>query len=231
MKSEVIDQKQYDRYCQQIAVVEAASIAVSTNLSGYWWSLWCIYREGTWAVVTDDGKFTTWLGDFTHSSYGVSAQTFYNRMKAIRRWYALGMTDDQVKYLLGSHSEMALTGDLDAWFDKDNLKPEIAKQIEAEHDTPPEYLQRVGGLPPGEARKEVQRLVVKDILYPLAEEWTYTPEQGLLFKLRWENETKGLVWQGTVKITGVQTEPTSTGEVNLPPKVAHYIAGRLGLRM
>lgn len=228
-KGQVIDQNQYTLYSKHIAIVESSASEMTKSQSEYWFSLWIIYRDDLWKSVTDSGKFTDWLGDFSVSRHGCSVQTFYTRMKAVKYWFSLGLPEDKVRLLLGSRSEVALQRDIEAWFEKDGeLKEEVLSQIEAGHESPAEYLERVSQLGPSEARREVQRLTVKDEIFPLPDECLYDTKSGtLLFKLRHDNEGDGLKWIGTIRITGVSED----GVIFLPEQIARYIGKRMGLRL
>lgn len=223
----------YLEYQRQIAIVESASSAMAQTQSEYWWALWVIYRDNLWKSVTASGKFTDWLGDLAVAPYGVSRETFYNRIRNIQRWQALGIPDDKVQHLLGSRNETALHQDIDAWFEKNGqIKEEVAKQIEDGRETPAEFIERVSELAPGEARQEVQRLTVKDKVFCIPDDAVLNVEQGtLMFNVRWDNEEDGLRWLGTCRITGVQIAPESSGEMYCPELVLRFLAKALRLRL
>jgi hypothetical protein len=228
---EVVDSKLYDEYQTRIATVEAASGEISNGNSQYWWNLWQIYRDQSWKAVST--SFVDWLGGFCVEPFGCSRQSFYTRIKNIKRWQTLGISDDKIMLLLGSKNESAIQSDIDDWFNKEGeLKEDVALRIEAGHETPEQFLERTSQLSPGEARSEVQRVVSPDRIFAIPDTAVYDEVSGMLmFNVRWDHERDGVMWLGTVRITGVQIAPESTGQMYLPGKVASFIVKKLGLRL
>ena len=229
----VVDAELYNKHMLYMANVEASEGEIVNSTSEYWYNLYLIHRDKTWKAVTDDGKITTFLRDLSYAPYGCSIQSFYNRMSAIQKWKCLGLTDDKIKLLLGSRTEMALQHDIEAWFSENGeLKPEVAAQIEAGNETPSEYLERVSQLSPTEARQETQRLTVKDKIFLIPDDCNYDVNTGqMLCVARWDNEEDGMMWLGSIRINAVQTAPENTGKVYMPEMVAKFIAKKLGLRL
>jgi hypothetical protein len=228
---ELVDEAKYREYQKRIATVEASAGEVSQGNASYWWNLYLIYRDKSWEVMFP--KFTDWLGDFCSSSYGCSRQSFYTRIKNIKRWQSLGLEDEKIIVLLGSRSETAIQSDIDEWFDeKGELKESVALRIEEGHESPGEYLERASQLSPGEARQEVQRVTTLDKIYPIPDSCVYDEMSGtLLFNVRWDTEEDGCVWMGSCRITGVQLAPEQSGNIYLPEKIARFIVKKLSLRL
>src|SRR3990167_2534192 len=107
----VIDDRspEYLRYQARMAIVEASDGEASEAVSAYWWNLYLIYRDDDWRAEFE--HLRDWLGDFTVKPFGRSRQTFFNVMRAIKRWKAMELADNQVRQLLGKR-KVALEGDL-----------------------------------------------------------------------------------------------------------------------
>jgi len=231
MVGEIVDQRLYDEYQTRMARVEASAGKIAEGNAEHWWSLWEIYRDKSWRV--EYKTFTEWLGMYCVQPYGDSRQSFYTRIKNIKRWQSLGLEDQKIIFLLGSRNETAIQNDIDEWFDSNGeLKESVALRIEAGNETPSEFLERASKLSPGEARQEVQRVFNPEKIYPLDDSVVYDEKTGILmFNIRYDTEEDGCIWLGTVRITGVQIAPESNGLMFLPQRVAQWLCKRLSLRL
>jgi len=230
--TQVVDSVLLTTYDQHMQIVEAAHLAASTSMSDYWWSLWLIRRDGEWKARYE--RFVDWLGDFTVQPFGRSQQTYYSVMGAIDRWYKLGATDEDVQGFLRSGAEMALRVDSKELYGKNGkgpVKPEVVEQIEAGHETPLEYLRRVSELSPGEARREIKRLVEKESLFFLPDDVFYNEKSGeLLVNLRWDSAEDGLVGIWTLRITATEVTPNKVEhKVFLPERLSRFLLSKFGI--
>ena len=218
----------YKRYQASIRIVEMAGDVSEGSEAQYWWQLWVIRRDELWKA--EHKYFTDWLGWFTKQEWGDSQGEYYNKMGLIENLKAVGLTSSAIKSLLGKRAKTALTVDLGRLFTKRGgqrgVKPEVFQQIESGGETPKQFVKRVAGLAPGEARATVLGLVDKFKAF-FHRDAFYDPQRRvILANLQAEHEEKGILGKWTVAIKLTNTE---TGEVEMPDEVKEWLARKMGI--
>lgn len=226
-KQQVIDPRNetWKAYQKQLTVVKASKDESSSLESEYWWALWTIFRDELWRADGEE-KFVDWLGWFTVQPFGDSQGAFYDRMNAIKNWQTLGFTTArEIKYLLKNY-KMAIGPDLKRLMDTDGFKPEIEEQIQGANETPKEFVRRVAELGKGEARKEVLGKVYKNRFFFHRDGAVFDKKRQIIMaNLQWEHEDEGIKGIYTLSLKCTNTE---TGEVEMSPEVAQWLASKLG---
>lgn len=224
------DRRLYEEAMYQ---VEMSFAAIASEVSAYWWNLYQIKQNAWWQCDFD--TFEDWLGDFSVKPYGQSRASFFNVMGAIERFKRIGKTDEEVRELLGKR-KVALEGDLKEMFldgGRGAIRPEIQARLAAGGETVAQFVDRVADLAPGEARQAVRAVLRKDKVY-VVEDQTAEVDGRLLLNMVWESEEDGILWNGTVTISGqeivARRSRLTTAPHQLPPAITDYICSRLGIR-
>lgn len=166
--SKVIPQDVVNQYNSYMADAESAYGAVGSGLGRYWWALYKIYSEKLWVAGFE--SLDDWLGDLSRQSWGPSRASFFSRMKAIKTWFDLGLSEEEVRTLLGN-PKVAIEYDVRRWFAPggSEILPEVRARIEAEGKTPAQVIIEAGELGPSEARKRIRAFLDRDEIYPVGE--------------------------------------------------------------
>lgn len=233
MDQQVISKELIEAYDLSMGRVKSAHQGRMENERDYWVELYTIKRDELWRAKFE--LFKDWLGEFSTEPFGESISTYYAVMGTIDRMLQNGVTWKTVQLYLGNR-KVALEGDLQKWFEdngKGALKPEVQKQLEDGGENLNQFVRRVASLPSGEARKETNRFTEKDKIYATDDQALWDEETGtLLFNCAWENEDDGLIWRGTITLTGTRimgNGKKKAGSV-LPSRVAEWAKSRLGVR-
>ncbi len=232
----IISSKLHKAYVSAMETVEASHGEASDALSRYWWTLYQIKSNNLWRAKFKEGEFKLWLEELCTEKFGPKKSTYYKVMGAVDRFRRIGKSDDEIFGLLGNLST-ALLDDFTLLFDKHgkgDILPEIAAQIEANGETPEEFLDRIADLSPSDQRQEVLRLVKPSTIYFMDDSTSYDELNGrLMTNVQWETKEDGIVYRGTVVITSTEiTEPRkhSKKKEYLPKEVADFIMSKLGIR-
>lgn len=225
--------REYDLAMYQ---VQLSFDAISSEVSAYWWNLYLIKRDELWRSDVDSNEgFDDWLGDFSVKPFGQSRAQYYAVMASIERFKRIGKSDDEVRELLGKR-KVALEGDLKELFldgGRGDLRPEVAERIAAGGESVGQFVDRIADLGPGEARSAVRTLLGEDKVYVIQDEVVESNGE-LLVNMVWESPEDGIVWRGTVRISGtaLDTGPRLRNSPSgvLPDTVSRYIQKRLGIR-
>jgi len=235
-KQQLVDRERHGLYKKLMGDAEKAYKDGIKNVGDYWWSLFLIKHEKLWGDGDGYQSEREWVAALSREPWGPSYQTFYDVWKAFRQWQAAGITEEkELRLRLGTRNT-ATTQDLDNLFDKKRLagetvyevKPDIAEALEKKGETVADLIRRAANLGPGEARNEIRRYYEKDHIFFTGYLEMVTDKQ-LLVGVRWENEDKGLMFEGTMAMTLSQNLPEERDNVAFPGEVFRTLAGRLGV--
>jgi hypothetical protein len=211
MSGVLVDPEKYGRYKALMETIEANFQLESVSHAERWWAIHLIYAEELWKL--DGSTWEEWLADFSTRHYGCAKSAFYIREKQIKRWAELGWKEDKIKAMLSSNAS-ALISDASQLYDKNGLKEEVVKQLEANNTTEEALYEQAAQLGPGEARKHIGEYLAGDKIY-MRRDAAALPDGTILGTLRWETRD-GEILEFAISISGRMSSPEKKEKTYLP---------------